>query len=40
MVGGGDISGITWATEMVHLSKFAEFHENLNGNIFNIDTQL
>ncbi len=25
---------------MVHLSKFAEFHKNLNGNTFNIDTQL
>ncbi len=25
---------------MVDLSKFAEFHGNLNGNNFNIDTQL
>ena len=33
------ISGTTWATEMVHLSKFEEFHENLNGNTINIDTQ-
>ena len=37
---GGGISGTTWATEMVHLLKFAEFHGNLNGNTFNIGTQL
>ena len=36
---GVGISGTTWAIEMVHLSKFAEFHENLNRNTFNIDTQ-
>ena len=39
-VGGGGISETTWATEMVHLSKFAEFHEDFNGHIFNIATQL
>ncbi len=37
---GGDISGTTWTTEMVDLSKFAEFGEDLNGNTFNIVTQL
>ncbi len=34
------ISGITWATEMVHLSKFAEVREDFNGNTFKIATQL
>ncbi len=29
---GGAISGTTWPTEMVHLSKFAEFPKELNGN--------
>ncbi len=38
--GGGGISGTTWATEIVHLSKFAEFREDLNGHTFNIATQL
>ena len=37
---GGVISRTTWATEIVHLSQFVEFHETLNGNTFNIDTQL
>ncbi len=36
----GGISETNWATEMVHLSKFAEFHEDLNGHTFNIATQL
>ncbi len=34
------ISETTWATEIVYLSKFAEFHEDLNGHAFNIATQL
>ena len=37
---GGGIPGTTWATQMVHLSKFAEFYEDLNGNTSNIATQL
>ncbi len=38
--GGGAILGTTWTTEMVLLSKFAEFCEDLNGNTFNTVTQL
>ena len=30
--GGGVISGTTWPIEMVHLSKFAEFHKEMNEN--------
>ncbi len=33
-------SDCTWATEMVHLSKYAEFHEYFNGHTFHITTQL
>ena len=39
-LGGGGISGTPWPTEMVHLSKCAEFREDFNGNTFNIVTQI
>ncbi len=39
-VGVGGISETTWATEMVHLSEFAEFCEDLNGHTCNIATRL
>ncbi len=37
-MGGGrkDISGTNWSTEVVHLSKFTDFHKEINGNHFNI----
>ena len=31
---GGSISGTTWSTEMVHLSKFAEFHKEMHETLF------
>ncbi len=34
------ISGTTWHTEIVHLSKFAEFSQGINGNIFSIASLL
>ena len=38
--GGKGISGTTWPIEMVHLSKFAEFHQEMSGNIFTIASSL